>query len=66
MTMKCGFPKAYSVTGQTYSRHVDVDVVSSLAGLGASAHKVSNYFFKLQGHKYLNSFDYISVILDLH
>ncbi|OXA63981.1 adenylosuccinate lyase [Folsomia candida] len=40
VTMKCGFPKAYAVTGQTYSRHVDVDVVSSLAGLGASAHKI--------------------------
>jgi adenylosuccinate lyase len=40
VTKKCGFPRAYAVTGQTYSRHVDVDVMNALSGLGASAHKV--------------------------
>lgn len=34
-------PRAYLVTGQTYSRKVDVDCVSSLASLGATIHKVS-------------------------
>lgn len=34
-------PRAYLVTGQTYSRKVDVDCLSSLASLGATVHKVS-------------------------
>lgn len=40
VTTKCGFARTYGVTGQTYSRHVDVDIVSALTGLGVSAHKV--------------------------
>jgi len=40
VTSKCGFSKAYGVTGQTYSRHVDVEVINALAALGASAHKI--------------------------
>lgn len=40
VTKACGFPKAYKVTGQTYSRRVDVDVVGALAALGASTHKI--------------------------
>lgn len=35
-----GFDKCYAVTGQTYSRKVDVEVVSALAGLGATVHKL--------------------------
>lgn len=34
-----GFDYAYPCTGQTYSRKIDVDVLSALAGLGTSAHK---------------------------
>lgn len=34
-----GFDYAYPCTGQTYSRKIDVDVLSSLASLGTSAHK---------------------------
>lgn len=34
-------PRAYLVTGQTYSRKVDIDSLSSLASLGATVHKVS-------------------------
>lgn len=33
-------PRAYLVTGQTYSRKVDVDCLSTLASLGATVHKV--------------------------
>lgn len=33
--------RAYMVTGQTYSRKVDIEVLSVLASLGASIHKVS-------------------------
>jgi adenylosuccinate lyase len=39
VTQAFGFSYAYPVTGQTYSRKVDVDVLGALAGLGASAHK---------------------------
>lgn len=35
-----GFKKCYSVTGQTYSRKVDVEVVSALSSLGTSVSKI--------------------------
>lgn len=35
-----GFDKSYPVTGQTYSRKVDIEVVATLAGLGATVHKM--------------------------
>lgn len=35
-----GFIQTYPVTGQTYSRKVDLEVVSALAGLGATVHKM--------------------------
>jgi adenylosuccinate lyase len=35
-----GFKKCFIVCGQTYTRKVDVEVISSLAGLGASVHKI--------------------------
>jgi adenylosuccinate lyase len=34
------FGYAYPVTGQTYSRKIDVDVLGAIASLGASAHKM--------------------------
>jgi adenylosuccinate lyase len=40
VTKFAGFEKAYMVTGQTYSRRVDVDIVAAVAGLGATAHKI--------------------------
>jgi len=36
---KMGFEKVYSVTGQTYSRKVDSQVLDVLSGVGQSAHK---------------------------
>ncbi|OAI39158.1 adenylosuccinate lyase [Planctomycetaceae bacterium SCGC AG-212-D15] len=36
---KMGFEEVYPVTGQTYSRKVDAQVLASLAGVGQSAHK---------------------------
>jgi adenylosuccinate lyase len=36
---KMGFAETYAVTGQTYSRKVDAQVVDTLAGIGSSAHK---------------------------
>ncbi|KAK9332950.1 L-Aspartase-like protein [Lipomyces starkeyi] len=36
-----GFKYAYPVTGQTYSRKIDIDVLGPLASLGATAHKMA-------------------------
>jgi adenylosuccinate lyase len=36
---KMGFAEVYPVTGQTYSRKVDAQVLAALAGVGQSAHK---------------------------
>ncbi len=41
VTAAWGFDRAYLVTGQTYSRKVDCDLVGALGSLGASAHKLS-------------------------
>ncbi|NXO74229.1 PUR8 lyase, partial [Phainopepla nitens] len=40
VTAKAGFQRAYMVTGQTYSRKVDIGVLAVLASLGASIHKI--------------------------
>uniref|UniRef100_A0A8C8GAC6 Adenylosuccinate lyase n=1 Tax=Oncorhynchus tshawytscha TaxID=74940 RepID=A0A8C8GAC6_ONCTS len=39
VTEMAGFKKAYMVTGQTYSRKVDIDSLSPLASMGATIHK---------------------------
>ena len=45
---KMGFRECYAVSGQTYSRKVDTRVVNVLAGIAASAHKMSNDIRLLQ------------------
>ena len=45
---KMGFKNCYPVSGQTYSRKVDTRVVNILAGIAASAHKMSNDIRLLQ------------------
>ncbi len=45
---KMGFEKCYPVSGQTYSRKVDTRVMNVLAGIAASAHKMSNDIRLLQ------------------
>ncbi|KAH8314231.1 hypothetical protein KR074_002760 [Drosophila pseudoananassae] len=40
VTELAGFKKAYAVTGQTYSRKVDVEIVAALSSLGTSIHKM--------------------------
>ena len=45
---KMGFRECYPVSGQTYSRKVDTRVVNVLAGIAASAHKMSNDIRLLQ------------------
>lgn len=39
---KLGFGECEPVTGQTYSRKVDVQVVAALVGIAASVHKLAN------------------------
>ncbi|KAK4703473.1 adenylosuccinate lyase, partial [Phenoliferia sp. Uapishka_3] len=41
VTKLSGFKSAYPVTGQTYSRKVDIDVLQPLASFGATAHKIA-------------------------
>ncbi|MCI8862176.1 MAG: adenylosuccinate lyase [Lachnospiraceae bacterium] len=45
---KMGFEECYPVSGQTYSRKVDTRVLNVLAGIAASAHKMSNDIRLLQ------------------
>ncbi|KAF7970340.1 hypothetical protein HWV62_24302 [Athelia sp. TMB] len=40
VTQLSGFPFAYPVTSQTYSRKIDVDVLAPIASFGATAHKI--------------------------
>ena len=48
---KMGFKACYPVSGQTYSRKVDTRVLNVLAGIAASAHKMSNDIRLLQHQK---------------
>lgn len=43
-----GFPGVYPVTGQTYTRKVDHQILSTLAGIAASAHKAATDLRLLQ------------------
>ncbi|HEX3725889.1 MAG TPA: adenylosuccinate lyase [Pirellulales bacterium] len=48
---KMGFADSYPVTGQTYSRKVDAQVVDVLSGIAASAHKAATDLRLLQSRK---------------
>ena len=50
---RMGFSASYSVTGQTYSRKVDAQVLAMLSGVGQSAHKVGSDLRILQSRKEL-------------
>jgi len=38
---KMGFPGSYTLTGQTYSRKIDAQILATLAQIAATAHKVA-------------------------
>ena len=57
---KMGFKDCYPVSGQTYSRKVDTRVVNVLAGIAASATKMSNDIRLLQHLKEVESDRFIS------
>ena len=48
IAQKMGFKACYPVSGQTYSRKVDTRLANILAGIAASAHKMSNDIRLLQ------------------
>ncbi len=48
---KMGFDASYAVTGQTYSRKIDAQVLSSLSGIAQSAHKAGSDVRILQHRK---------------
>ena len=48
---KLGFASTYAVTGQTYSRKVDQQIVDLLAGIAASCHKAATDLRLLQSNK---------------
>jgi adenylosuccinate lyase len=51
VTERFGFKESFAVTGQTYPRKVDAQLVSSLANLAASVHKFCNDIRLLAGMK---------------
>jgi adenylosuccinate lyase len=53
VTERCEFPASFEVTGQTYPRKVDAQVVNTLAGVAASVHKFCNDIRLLAGMKQL-------------
>jgi adenylosuccinate lyase len=53
VSRKMGFESAYAVTGQTYSRKVDVQVLDVLSGIAQSAHKAGTDLRILQSRKEL-------------
>ena len=53
VTERFAFRESFAVTGQTYPRKVDAQVVSSLAGIAASVHRFCNDIRLLAGMKQL-------------
>lgn len=53
VSSKMGFDQAYPVTGQTYSRKIDSQVLAMLSGIGQSAHKAGSDLRLLQHRKEL-------------
>ncbi|KAL6254685.1 hypothetical protein P5V15_013992 [Pogonomyrmex californicus] len=51
VTKMAGFEKYYTVTGQTYSRKVDIECLNVLSSLGATVHKICTDFRLLANMK---------------
>ena len=47
VTSLAGFKSSYPITGQTYPRKVDYNILSGLGGLGATIHKVKFTIFNV-------------------
>lgn len=53
VSREMGFAEPYPVTGQTYSRKIDVEIVDALGGLAQSAHKMATDWRLLASRKEL-------------
>ena len=42
VTQKAGFPSAWTISGQTYSRKIDVDVCNALASFGCTCERIGS------------------------
>src|SRR5436190_5928604 len=51
VTQKFGFDESFKVTGQTYPRKVDAQIINALAGIAASVHRMCNDIRLLAGLK---------------
>lgn len=51
VTKRFGFQESFIVTGQTYPRKVDAQIINDLAGIAASVHKFANDIRLLAGMK---------------
>ncbi len=51
VAQKLGFDQAFTITGQTYTRKLDTQVLNALAGIGESAHKFGTDMRLLQNLK---------------
>lgn len=51
ISLKCGFKKLLDVTGQTYTRKLDSQILCVLAGIAESAHKFATDLRLLAGRK---------------
>jgi adenylosuccinate lyase len=51
VTKRFGFAESFVVTGQTYPRKIDAQIVSDLAGIAASVHRFANDIRLLAGMK---------------
>lgn len=51
VTEKMGFAESYPVTGQTYSRKIDAQVLGTVSGVGQSCHKAGSDWRILQHRK---------------
>lgn len=48
---KLGFDSSFMITGQTYTRKIDTQILNALAGIGESAHKFGSDMRLLQNRK---------------
>ena len=48
IAQKMGFEECYPISGQTYSRKIDMRILNVLSGIAVSAHKMSNDIRLLQ------------------
>lgn len=53
VTQKAGFDSAFTITSQTYSRKVDVDVITALASFGCSCERIGGDIRHLAANKEL-------------